>query len=166
MQKIRFYKVTSLPADLEADSLYFVSTGTTARLYITENDGDPRLVTVDGVIETADSPKTLTVENPSNVENIFMFFTDVGIRVKKLYSVIVSGPGADITWSVRFGADRSTVGTELITGGVTTSSQTGGVTTTFDVTDIPANSAIWLTTSSVTGAIDQLSVTMIFEEIT
>lgn len=165
MAKISFFKVTELPADPIPNALYFVSSAGFVRLYVTEEDGDPRIVTIDGAIDPADSPKTLTIENPSNVENIFMFFTDVPIRVNKLFSVIVGGPGSNITWTIRFAPDRSAVGTELITGGTTTSSTVGVTETVMDVTDIPANSAIWLTTTATTGTIDQLSVSMIFEQI-
>lgn len=120
---------------------------------------------IPGIIEIVESPKTLTFESPGGSENIFMFYTDIGLKATKIFSVISTLAPASVTWSLHYGADRSAAGTEIITGGHTTNSTSGELLTTLDQTDIPAGSSIWLTTSGITGIPTQFSLALIFEKL-
>lgn len=52
MAILNFYKVTSLPSTLEADSFYFVENGGYAESYLTNNAGLPRSIGNTGMINT------------------------------------------------------------------------------------------------------------------
>lgn len=44
MAKLQFFKVAALPAELEADSFYFVENGNVAESYVTNATGEPRSI--------------------------------------------------------------------------------------------------------------------------
>lgn len=96
--------------------------------------------------------KHITVESPSAAENITWFFTQRALTLTAIRAVIrQQAGGASVTWSVRFGADRSAAGTEVVTGGTaTTNNTTGQNVTTFSNGSIPANRYVWVTTSAST----------------
>lgn len=43
-ENVRFYKVTSLPVELEPNSFYYVENGSYAEAYLTDATGDPKKV--------------------------------------------------------------------------------------------------------------------------
>jgi hypothetical protein len=91
-----------------------------------------------------------------------IFFTDKAITVQKMAAVL-TGTTPSVTWSVRFAGDRSAAGTEVITGGrTTTSTTTGDVITTFNNAAIPANSYVWLTTTAVSGTVNTFHTTITY----
>ncbi len=102
---------------------------------------------------------SITLDQPTATENMTIFFTDRAITITKMAAVL-TGTTPSVTWSVRFAADRSTAGTEVITGGrTTTSTTTGDIVTTFNNASIPANSFVWLTTSATSGTVNTIHVT-------
>lgn len=104
--------------------------------------------------------RAITVEDPSGDERIPMGFLATGITVTRLVAV-VSGSAPSVTWTVRFDADASATGTELVTGGtVTTSTTSGSNVTTLTTDTIPDERFLWLETTAASGAIGTLSVTI------
>jgi hypothetical protein len=100
---------------------------------------------------------------PTNSEDITMFYTSIGATVSKVISVVrgQQGSGFGVGFQLRYDADRSATGTVI--GSVTATSFTNGVqTTSFDNASIPADRFVWLETTGVQGAIDELNVTMEF----
>jgi hypothetical protein len=76
---------------------------------------------------------------------------------------LVSGTTPVVFFNIRHNADFSTTGTQLISGGITTSSTTTGLaTTTFDNATVTGNSFVWLTTTGTSGTVDMLHVTLFF----
>lgn len=120
---------------------------------------------VPGIVEILESPKTITIEAPSDVENLFLFYTDKSIQITKVFSVISTPSSGQVTWSLWFDTDRSAAGTELKIGGFTTNSVSGQIETNLDNDVIPADNSIWITTSNITGVVDQFSITIIFEKV-
>ena len=102
---------------------------------------------------------SITLIQPTASENVTVFFTDKAVTLQKMAAVL-TGAGPSVTWSVRFAADRSTAGTEVVTGGTTTTSiTTGDVVTTFNNASIPANSFVWLTTTATSGTVNTFHLT-------
>jgi len=109
--------------------------------------------------------KTLIIEKLREDEDASFFFTSVARTVDSLIPYINGTTASGCTWTVRHGADRNAVGTEVITGGTNTHSGTGGNSgtqiTSFDSPGISANSFVWLETTTASGIIDEFSLTLV-----
>jgi hypothetical protein len=103
--------------------------------------------------------KAIVLRNPTNAENVSMFYTPVTLVVSAMHSVVV-GSTPSVTFSIRHGSDRSAAGTELVTGGTTCTNETSGVvTTSFDAATISPG-WVWITTTAKSGTVDQLNLTL------
>lgn len=101
-----------------------------------------------------------TINSPTNSEDETFFYTTDAITVVKLAGV-VRGTSPSVTYTIRFGSDRSATGTEVVTGGSTVTSQsTGNIVTSFDDATIPAGSWVWLETTAETGTTNEMHVTI------
>ncbi len=105
--------------------------------------------------------RTLFLQNPlTGDDQAVVFFTEEEVLVSELRAVITpqNPPGSpSVTWTVRYAADRSAVGTEIEVGGRTsTNDTTGDVVTGGDIDNdtIPANSWVWLDISTATTGSD------------
>lgn len=104
--------------------------------------------------------KAITVESPTNSENITLFFTDVAIEVLQVNDV-VQGTTPSVTYNIEYASTRDAVSpTSLWTSDRTTTSESGAETTSFNNASIPAGSWIWLTTSATSGTNDEINVTV------
>lgn len=105
--------------------------------------------------------KAISILNPTASENATLFYTTKAITVTKLVSVLQGSSTPSVTWTIRFDSDRSATGTEVVTGGTTTTNtSTGTTTTSFNDATIPANSFVWMKTTAQSGTVSELSVTM------
>lgn len=105
--------------------------------------------------------KTIAIENPTNAENISFFFTKHAMVLSEIRSILKGSSTPSVTFSIRYGTDRSGAGTEVVTSGITvTSTTTGQVTTSFNNGTIPANNFVWITTSAKSGTVTELAVTL------
>ena len=116
------------------------------------------------VIHSTLVSKSITVANPSSVEDITMFKSEVGYTISSLNSV-VRGSTPSITWTIRKNSDRSATGTEVVTGGTTTTSQTGASTTSLNSASIAAGDYVWLEVTAKSGTVDELHVTIIMNRV-
>ena len=106
--------------------------------------------------------KSITIPDPTNAENISMFFSDEALTVTKMAAVLVGSTGPSVTWTIRKSASRAATGVEVVTGGTTTTSTTtGSVVTSFNSATIAANDYVWLQTSAKAGTVTQLNITVI-----
>lgn len=109
--------------------------------------------------------KSIIIENPTAAENISYFYTDVAVTVSRLMAVLVGSATPSVTWTIRFGPDRSGVGTEIVTGGtVTTSITTGSDVTVLDEPAIPAGSHVWVETTAQSGTVDSIIINLFYNE--
>lgn len=110
--------------------------------------------------------KSLSVENPSNSENISMYFTPVEVTISEMKAVLIGFDTPSLTWTIRFDQDnRSDPGTEVVVGGTqTTSTTSGSDITSFDNPVIPAGSFVWLKTTQASGTLTEFSVTIVYTE--
>lgn len=105
--------------------------------------------------------KAMTLLSPTNAEDITLFRVEESMLVEKLTGALVGSGGPSVSWTVRWAADRSATGTEIITGGTTTTSTTtGDEVTSFNEPAIPAESFVWIETSAVAGTVDSFSLTI------
>jgi len=108
--------------------------------------------------------KSLTIENPTASEDISFFFTDKALKAHKIRPILI-GSTPFVQWTLRYGTDRSAVGTELIAGGTGTTEVTTGIDIeTFTSFLIPANSHVWLETTNKTGTVVSLALTLFYSE--
>lgn len=122
--------------------------------------------TVEIVTETTpyrEIPRAVTIGNPQSGENITLLYTQRAMVVTQIVSQVSGSGGPSVVFSLRYAADRTAGGTEVVTGGVTcASTTTGTVTTALDAPTIPAGNWFWLTTGAIAGSVTQLSVTAHF----
>ncbi len=113
-----------------------------------------------------ESSKSISVESPSDSEDISMFFTNVAITVTEIRAVLKAA--GSVTWTLRHATTRNATGTEVLSGGTVTNSITSGSdVTSFTGTnnEIPANSFVWLETTAQSGTPEELSLT-VFSKVT
>lgn len=102
--------------------------------------------------------KSITVESPTNAEDISFFFINQQITVTKIVAQLI-GTGS-VTWNLRHGTDRNSVGTKINNDLVTTGNSN---VTLFNSSNVPVNSFIWLTTVDKTGTVSSLHITIVYK---
>ena len=110
---------------------------------------------------TADvETKAITIEDPTNAENVSMFFTDVAITITQVNDV-VQGTTPSLTWDIVHATTRNN-GTpnELFGTDRVTTSESGAETTSFTDATIPAGSWVWFVSSAQSGTTDEFNVTI------
>jgi hypothetical protein len=108
--------------------------------------------------------KSITIESPTSSEDISAFFTNRAITISEIRAV-VRGSSPSVTWTVRHGTDRSAAGSEAVTGGTTTTSQTtGSDVASFNDATIVADSFVWIETTAQSGTVDELHITIFYDE--
>jgi hypothetical protein len=106
--------------------------------------------------------KSITVPDPTDLEEITLFRANAPAVIQKIVAVLI-GSTPSVTWTIKKSSDRSSAGTEVITGGTTTTSNTSGaVITVFNSPAINADEFVWLETSAIDGLVDELHLTIFF----
>lgn len=105
----------------------------------------------------------VTIETPTAAEDVSFFHSDVAITITKMVAVLVGSATPSVTWTARQGTDRSATGTEVVTGGTTTTSvTTGSVVTSFNDATVPANSFLWIETTAQSGTVNSINITITY----
>jgi len=108
-----------------------------------------------------DVEKSITVIEPTSSEDISLLYSENGFTLSEIRAVL-RGTTPSVTWSIRYGTDRSGAGTEVVTGGTTTTNTTTGESvTTFNNATIPAGNYVWLETTATSGTVDAMALTLI-----
>src|SRR3990172_6706584 len=122
----------------------------------------------DGTIERVLTPErsfSISVEDPTNAEDISILETPVAITITEMRAVLVGSATPSVTWTIRHGTDRSAVGTEVVTSGTTTTSTTTGSTiSAFNDATVVADAWLWLETTAKSGTVDELHITVKFTQ--
>jgi hypothetical protein len=106
------------------------------------------------------SPKSVTIYNPSNTENLTLFYTTSAITISSV-RVVLTGTSPSVTFSLLSGGDRSTATTTNVSSQTVTSTTTGSSVTIAN-TAIAINTWIWVTTSATSGTINSFNLTLSF----
>lgn len=102
----------------------------------------------------------VSILNPTTGENSTLFRADRAMTIRKIVA-LVRGTTPSRTWSLRKASDRSTTGTEVVTGGtVTTNSTTGASITSFSSASIAAGDWLWFTTTAGSGTVTELHLSI------
>jgi hypothetical protein len=107
--------------------------------------------------------RAISIDNPAVDDNLTMFYTTKNITVGKVISLVNGSAEPSVTWTIRYGPNRSLAGTELKTGGfVTTNNTFGQLDSTFTNPVIPGGSFIWILVTDKNGSVTSLDITIIF----
>jgi len=120
-------------------------------------------ITPASVDKNLERSKSITVEDPTNAEDIGLFFANKAITITEIRAVLVGSATPSVTWTIRHGTDRSAAGAEVVTGGTTTTSTTtGDDVTTFNDATIVADSFVWLETTAQSGTVTEIHITIFY----
>lgn len=120
--------------------------------------GDQTWATPPGGLVTS---KSFTRKEPTDSDDISLFFVNENTTLDEIRCVLIGSSTPSVTWTIRWNSDRSATGTEAVTGGTTTTStSTGSDITSFDETEIPADSFVWFETTAQSGTVDELHLTI------
>lgn len=98
--------------------------------------------------------KAISVFSPASGDNITLFYTSASTTVSKLVTVL-SGVTPSVTYTIKYGSSKAS-GTEIVIGGLTTTSTTSGnITTSFSNSVIPTDNFVWLEISAVNGTVTE-----------
>lgn len=134
---------------------FFVQTGYGPVLLTTLEDLAIQAVQSAGAV----GPKSVTVMNPNGSDDITLFFVNAAVTAQQI-TASVKGTSPSIKVDIVYGSTPSASGTSLVTGGITVTDT--AVVTSFSNASIPANSYVRLKTSSMTGAVTELAVSIDF----
>lgn len=105
--------------------------------------------------------ESITVTLPTSSENRTMFYTNRAIRITRAAAILRGSASPSVTWSIRRSGNRAATGTELVTGGTTTTNTAAAqITTTFSDPDFAINNFVWFTTTAMAGVVNEISVTL------
>lgn len=99
----------------------------------------------------------ITVESPTDTENIPVFIANAAITISAVYSFLRGSASPSLTWNFRHGTDPSAAGADLFTSAQVTTS-TSSITTDnsgFSDATLASGEALWLVTSSKSGTVTQ-----------
>ena len=107
--------------------------------------------------------KSITVENPTDSEDIVVWYTPIAITITEIVGVQVGG--TSVTIDPDHDTSRSAAGSDIFSLPQSVSSITSGnVFTSFSDATIPADSYIRLKTTAVSGTVTQLTVSFQYTE--
>lgn len=117
---------------------------------------------IDGHLLNLDMPKDITVEAPTSSEKIPWFTSPRTrkIQLLELQAYVDGSSAPSMAWTVKFGLNPSQAGTEVVSGGTSTTGVSSVQTiTSLDNAVVASNSAIWLETTDKSGTVDALKIT-------
>ena len=108
---------------------------------------------------------SITVENPSDGDDILIAFTNLAITITEIRCVLVGG--TSVLWTLYHHTARAAAvasGAEVITAGTTTLTSTtaGDDITAFNDATVPADNYLVLSAETVTGAVTSLGLTIFY----
>lgn len=113
-------------------------------------------------VEALSGFKSITIPSPTSSEDVTLFYASREVTITEIRAV-VRGSTPSVTYTIRYGSDRSATGTEVKTSGSTATSQTSGdAVTSFNSATIAAGNWVWLETTAKSGTVNELSVTLTF----
>jgi hypothetical protein len=110
--------------------------------------------------------KAIAFVSPTNSENATWFYTNRAITLKQVNDVVRGSSTPTIAWNIKYATARDSGSpTSAFTSDRTTTSTAGATTTTINNASIPAGSYIWITTSSVSGTVTELHISIDYNEV-
>ena len=103
--------------------------------------------------------RTLSLEFPGAAENAFMFRAPRAMRILNAHAVLVGSATPSVTFSVKSGTDRSSLGTTNTTSQAVTSTTTG-TGLVVSTPDIAAGAWVCLVSTAQSGTVTELDLNM------
>lgn len=103
-------------------------------------------------------PKSVTLVNPTGSDDLTLFFVNAACTVQQVTASVKGSSSPSMAFDLRYGTSPTDVGTSIVSGTVSSTS----VLTTFSNASIPANSYVRLITSSPSGDVDELAISIDF----
>ena len=103
-------------------------------------------------------PKSVTVANPTGVDDITLFYVNAAVTVNQVTASVKGNFSPSITFELVYSASPTSTGTVIVSGPVSSTS----IHTSFSNATIPADSYVRLKTSSLSGEVDELAVSIDF----
>ena len=137
---------TSQPALGFAANEFYLSTGSTGHPVVNSNLDIRQL-------------KSIGVEYPSASDNIVIFYAPRAMTLLSAKAVLVGSATPSVTFSVKSGTNRSSLGTTLTTSTAVTNTTTG-TALALSSTAIAAGSWVCLVTTAKSGTVTELDVAL------
>lgn len=115
-------------------------------------------IIISGNISGLQQQKGVSVESPTDSENIGMFYVPQAITITNVYAV-VRGTTPSVTINPVQTTDRSAAGTAILSAATAiTNTTTGQDLSTFNDATVPSGSWIVLKTTATSGTVDEITV--------
>jgi hypothetical protein len=102
-----------------------------------------------------------TIKNPTATEDFTLGFNFTERTISEIRAVVRGSSTPSVSWTLKFGTDRASAGTEVITGGKTTLNINGGDSiTSFNNAVLPAGVWVWVETFSTGGSVEEFNLTV------
>lgn len=103
-------------------------------------------------------PKAITIAQPKPNDQFTLFYTQQSTVLTQVLAV-VRGVSANVGFELRYGSDRSAVGT-LATVPENVTNTTTGEPIAIQNMPIPADNFLWIAVTSVSGQVEELNVSV------
>jgi hypothetical protein len=109
------------------------------------------------------SLKAVTIAAPAPGDKLPLFFAAEAVTLRRLTSVVAGSGDPSVSFVLRYGADFSGTGVDVVSGGVTANSATTGVNLdVFDNPAVPQGAWLWLLVTGVAGDVSAFNATLAF----
>lgn len=108
--------------------------------------------------------KSITLEYPGAAENTMMFFAPRAMRIIGASAVVVGSSSPSVTFSMKSGTDRSSLGVTHTTS-VAVTNTTTGTALAISTALIPANSWVCLVSTAQSGTVTEIDVNLRVEDV-
>jgi hypothetical protein len=107
--------------------------------------------------------KAITIQSPTTSENVAMFYTTEAITITNVREAL-TGSSPSVTYVLRYGSSsRATSTNDIVSSHAATSTAGANATLTANV-NIPAGSYIWIETSATGGTVNEINVTITYNQ--
>lgn len=103
--------------------------------------------------------ENLTLEFPGSAENTFIFFAPRAMRILSGKAALVGSSSPSVTFSVKSGTDRSSLGTTHTTSQAVTNTTTG-TALAVSTANVPAGSFVCLVSTAQSGTVTELDLSL------
>ncbi len=138
--------------------------------YITQNDPNTDEAIVNfradmGLLVS--TPRSITIESPSDNEDITWFFTDRELEVQNVRGVLIGSSTPRVEFYIKHNPSRDAIG-ESVTGKkslLTSTTAAQGFNVTSSGKTIPSGSWVWIETTQSKGIVNEMNLSVTFRVI-
>lgn len=106
-----------------------------------------------------DLPKSFTIPNPLVGDEFTLFYTETETTLTQVLAVVSGTNSPSVTFVMKYAADRTNAGTEIVVSTVVTNTTTGQVVPLQQM-PIPANRFVWVELTAINGVVTEFSASL------